>query len=61
MDKRKINCQMTKVGGNASKNAMRCMVALPMPWITAMGITKENRAINISFDGTKITIEKYVE
>ncbi|MCC3870399.1 AbrB/MazE/SpoVT family DNA-binding domain-containing protein [Terrisporobacter mayombei] len=54
--KRKVN--ITKVGGNASENAKRASVGLPMPWLTEMGVDVDNRDIKMTFKDNKIIIEK---
>ncbi len=54
--KRKVN--ITKVGGNASQNAKRAHLGLPMPWLIEMGIDSDNRDVKITFKDNKIIIEK---
>ena len=58
MEIRKRNVSISKVGGNASKGAKRANIGLPMPWLDTMGISEENREIQMTFDGNKIILEK---
>lgn len=46
----------SKVGGNASKNATSARLSLPKKWISAMGITPEDRGVTLSFDGERIYV-----
>lgn len=56
MEKRKAKVNISAAGGTAGKGAKTCKVTLPTAWVDALGINGENREIEISFDGTKITI-----
>ena len=61
MDNRTSKISLNKVGGNASKEALNYRINIPNTWAKELGITKENRDVNISFDGNKIIIEKAEE
>lgn len=58
MEKRILKIMMNKAGGTAGKNSYNCRVSLPNSWINEMGITKEDREVNVTFENGKIIIEK---
>ncbi len=58
METRNLNCTITKPGGNASAGAHSYRVTIPSKWAQAMGITKEDKALIVDFDGEKIVIKK---
>ena len=58
MEKRVGNVIIQTPGGTASKNSSTYKVSLPSTWIKEMGITESDRQIELSFDGTSITISK---
>lgn len=58
MEKRKARIIFAKPGGTASEKSVSTRVSLPVPWVREMGVTKEERDVEISFDGKKIVIEK---
>lgn len=58
MEKRIGNVIIQAPGGTASKNSSTYKVSLPSAWIKEMGITDSDRQIELSFDGTSITISK---
>lgn len=58
METRNRDVQIGKPGGNASKNAKNYRISIPTPWIKALGITTEDKAVTMTFDGKQIVIEK---
>lgn len=58
MKKRIGNVIIQAPGGTASKNSCTYKVSLPSAWIKEMGITDSDRQIELTFDGTAITISK---
>lgn len=58
MEKRVGNVIIQAPGGTASKNCSTYKVSLPSAWIKEMGITDGDRQIELTFDGTAITISK---
>ena len=58
MEKRRRDVQIGKPGGNASKNAKNYRISIPTPWMQALGITAEDKAVTMMFDGKQIVIEK---
>lgn len=59
-EKRKVKIIFTKPGGTASSGSVSSRLTLPNTWIRKMGIDMDNREVIISFDGKKISIEKYL-
>lgn len=47
-----------KAGGNAGKNSYNTRMSVPKEWLNKMNITKDDREVDVSFDGKKIIIEK---
>lgn len=58
MEKRTAKILFNKSGGTSSKSGITNRITLPTTWIKEMGITEENREVQISFDGEKIIIKK---
>lgn len=57
MEKKKKNVIFNKSGsGNWTTK-----IAIPMSWLTQMGVSQENREIEIAFDGEAIIIKKEFE
>lgn len=50
-----------KSGGTASKNGITNRVTIPTTWITAIGITNEDRNVELTLDGDRIIIKKIEE
>lgn len=44
-------------GGTASKNSIKYRAALPNSWMQEMGIDKENRTVEVLFNGKEIVIQ----
>ena len=58
MEAKTVKVIFNQSGGTAGKGGITNRVTLPTTWIKAMGVTKENRDVEISFDGEKIIIKK---
>jgi len=58
MQKRIGNIIIQTPGGTAAKNANTYKVSLPSSWIKEMGITDNDRKIELCFDGTTISLSK---
>lgn len=58
MEKRIGNIIIQTPGGTASRTASTYKVSLPSAWIKEMGISNTDREVELSFDGTSITISK---
>ena len=53
-EKRVVKVMFAK-GGSGS---LHTKLNVPITWIRAMGVSQENREVEILFDGEKITIQK---
>lgn len=60
METRTVNVIIGKAGGNTSGLSNNYKISIPNQWINELGISKDNREVNISFDGEKIMISKKV-
>lgn len=59
VEERKAKILFNKSGGTASgENAITYRVTLPSTWVKNMNITKDDRNVKLSFDDTKIVIQK---
>lgn len=58
MEEKRARVIFNKSGGTAGKGGITNRITIPTKWIKEMGITEEQREVNISFDGEKIIIEK---
>lgn len=58
MEKRIVNIIIQAPGGTAAKNSNTYKLSLPSSWIKEMGISEEDRQVEMKFDGTSITITK---
>ena len=60
MEKRKLKIMFQKAGGNAGKNSYNTRMSVPKEWLNKMNITKDDREVDVYFDGKKIIIEKSI-
>ena len=60
MEKRLTRINSSAAGGTASAGAKTHKVTLPSRWLQAMGITDENREVELAFDGHRIVITRVV-
>jgi hypothetical protein len=58
MEKRIVNVIIQAPGGTAAKNSNTYKLSLPSSWVKEMGISEDDRQVEIKFDGTSITITK---
>ena len=58
METRTANLIIGTSGGTAGRNATNYKLALPSTWIKEMGLTPEQRQLELSFDGTSIVITR---
>lgn len=58
MQKKIAKVIFNRSGGTAGKGGITNRITIPTTWVREMGITEEQREVNISFDGEKIIIEK---
>lgn len=57
-EQRNMRAIVGLVGGNAGKDTVSFKTSIPSSWARAMGISKEDRDILMTFDGEKIVISK---
>lgn len=58
METRNAKLIINKSGGTASEKSKTYRVTIPNSWVEQLGISEENREIELSFDGTEITIKR---
>ena len=58
MEKRIANVIIQAPGGTAAKNSNTYKLSLPSSWVRKMGISEDDRQVEMKFDGTAITITK---
>lgn len=58
IEKRNANMIIAKAGGNASQNAYNCKVSIPKTWADKLGVTIEDKTLQLEFDGSTIFIRK---
>lgn len=58
MEHRNAKVNISTAGGTAAKNSKTCKVTLPTTWLEKMGITEEHRDLELTFDGTAITLSR---
>lgn len=58
MERRIAKVNISSAGGTAAGGAKTCKVTLPTKWIEAMGITEDQRELELSFDGMKVTLSR---
>lgn len=55
-EKRNANVIIGNAGGNSGSNSKNYKISLPSEWINSLGITSDNREVELTFDGKSITI-----
>ena len=50
MEKRLAKVSISAAGGTAGKGAKTYKLTIPSTWIAAMGITKDDREVELSFE-----------
>lgn len=58
MEKRNLKAIVAKAGGNAGSDSLNYKMTIPSKWANELGITKDSRNLKVTFDGSKITVEK---
>lgn len=61
MEKRIVNVIIQAPGGTAAKNSSTYKLSLPSSWVKEMGISEDDRQVEMKFDGTSITITKKLD
>lgn len=58
MEYRTAKVNISAAGGTAAKNSKTCKVTLPTTWLEEMGITENQRELELAFDGAMITLSR---
>ena len=58
MEHRNAKVNISAAGGTAAKNSKTCKVTLPTTWLEEMGITEKHREMELTFNGTTITLSR---
>ena len=58
METRNAKLTINKSGGTASEKSKTYRVTIPNSWVEQLGISEENREIELSFDGAEITVRR---
>lgn len=58
MERRAAKVNISLAGGTAASGSKTCKVTLPTTWIEAMGITEDQRELELTFDGKKVTLSR---
>ena len=58
METRNAKLIVNKSGGTASEKSKTYRVTIPNSWVEQLGISEDNREIELSFDGTEITVKR---
>lgn len=57
-EKRGMKVMFNKAGGNASKKSYNTRISLPVKWVREMGVSEDERQIDMFFTGDSIIIKK---
>ena len=58
MEQRTATINISSAGGTASSASKTCKVTLPTSWVEEMGINQDHRDLELTFDGTTITLSR---
>jgi len=61
MERKIAKIIFNKSGGTASKNGITNRITLPTSWVTSLGITQEERNVEMTLEEDKIIIKKVSE
>lgn len=60
MERRMATVNFSLAGGTAGKGAKTCKITLPGSWLAALGVDEAHRQMELSFDGTQISLVPYL-
>ena len=60
MERRMATVNFSLAGGTAGKGAKTCKITLPGSWLAALGVEESHRQMELSFDGTQISLVPYL-
>lgn len=55
------NIMINKVGGTAGRDSVNYRVSLPAEWVKLLGVTQENRSVELVYENNTIIIKKATE
>lgn len=58
MERRIAKVNISSAGGTASSGSKTCKVTLPTSWVEEIGINQDHRYLELTFDGTTITLSR---
>lgn len=58
MEKRIAKVNISSAGGTATKGAKTCKITLPTSWLEKLGVSEDQRELELSFDGERISITR---
>lgn len=58
MERRIAKINISSAGGTASSGSKTCKVTLPTSWVEEMGINRDHRELELTFDGTAIILSR---
>lgn len=58
MERRIAKINISSAGGTASSGSKTCKVTLPTSWVEEIGINQDHRDLELTFDGTTITLSR---
>lgn len=53
-----LKCLINKAGGNAGPGSKTYRTTLPSVWMKELGVSEEDRELELTFDGERIVIKK---
>lgn len=60
-EKRILRCLINKAGGNSGAGSKTYRTTLPSAWIKELGVSEEDRDLELTFDGEQIIIKKILK
>jgi len=61
MEKRLGKVNISAAGGTAGKGAKTCKLTIPSAWVVALGITEDDRGVELSFDGDRVIVSRPID
>ena len=58
MEKRIAKVNISSAGGTAAKGAKTCKITLPTSWLEKLGVSENQRELELFFDGERISITR---
>lgn len=53
-----LRCLINKAGGNSGAGSKTYRTTLPATWVKELGVSEEDRELELTFDGEQIVIKK---